>query len=96
VYKINWDDKTVLDHRKDIIEQLKKYSLTDKKWIIKSFWRGIIDASTMDDPTEINTKLPNKFINDQKGRILYLSLKLLLPNHIQKLEDNKHPSKKIH
>ena len=32
-------------------------------------WQGIIDASTMDDPTEIPTKLPNKFINDQKGQI---------------------------
>ena len=89
-------DKTVLEHRKDIINQLRKYSLTDKKWIIKSFWQGIIDASTMDDPTEIPTKLPNKFINDQKGQILYMSLKLMLPNHIQKLEDKKHPSKEIH
>ena len=89
-------DKTVLEHRKDIINQLKKYSLKDKKWIIKSFWQGVIDASTMDDPAEIPTKLPNKFINDQKGQILYMSLKLLLPNHIQKLEDKKHPSKEIH
>ena len=89
-------DKTVLEHRKDIIDQLRKYSLTDKKWIIKSFWQGIIDASTMDDPTEIPTKLPNKFINDQKGQILYMSLKLLLPNHIQKLKDKKHPSREIH
>ena len=89
-------DKTVLEHRKDIIDQLRKYSLTDKKWIIKSFWQGIIDASTMDDPTEIPTKLPNKLINDQKGQILYMSLKLLLPNHIQKLEDKKHPSREIH
>lgn len=89
-------DKTVLEHRKDIINQLRKYSLTDKKWIIKGFWQGIIDASTMDDPTVIPTKLPNKFINDQKGQILYMSLKLVLPNHIQKLEDKKYPSKKIH
>ena len=89
-------DKTVFEHRKDIINQLRKYSLTDKKWIIKSFWQGIIDASTMDDPTVIPTKLPNKFINDQKGQILYMSLKLLLPNHIQKLEDKKHPSREIH
>ena len=89
-------DKTVLEHRKDIINQLKKYSLTDKKWIIKSFWQGIIDASTMDDPTVIPTKLPNKFINDQKGQILYMSLKLVLPNHIQKLENKKYPSKEIH
>ena len=89
-------DKTVLEHRKDIINQLRKYSLTDKKWIIKSFWQGIIDASTMDDPTVIPIKLPNKFINDQKGQILYMSLKLVLPNHIQKLEDKKYPSKEIH
>tara|TARA_X000000950_G_scaffold19941_2_gene21529 strand:- start:2293 stop:2574 length:282 start_codon:yes stop_codon:yes gene_type:complete len=93
---MNWDDKKVIDHRNDIIDQLKKYSLSDKKWIIKSFWKGIIDSSALDDKTEITQKLPHKFINDQKGMILYLSLKLLLPNHIQKLEDTKFPSKEIH
>ena len=50
--------------------------------------------------TVINEKVAQenleKFINDQKGMILYLSLKLLLPNHIQKLEDTKFPSKEIH
>ena len=93
---MDWDDKKVIDHRNDIINQLKKYSLSDKKWIIKSFWKGIIDSSSLDDKTEINQKLPPKFINDQKGMILYLSLKLLLPNHIQKLEDTTFPSKEIH
>ena len=93
---MDWDDKKVIDHRNDIINQLKKYSLSDKKWIIKSFWKGIIDSSSLDDKTEITQKLPPKFVNDQKGMILYLSLKLLLPNHIQKLEDTKFPSKEIH
>lgn len=92
---MDWDDKKVIDHRNDIIDQLRKYSLTDKKWIIKNFWKGIVNATPL-DPTEIIEKLPNKNINDQKGRIMYLSLKLMLPNHIQQLEDKKHPSKEIH
>ena len=35
---MNWDDKTVLDHRKDIIEQLKKNTpLQIKSGLLKVF-----------------------------------------------------------
>ena len=92
---MDWDDKKVIDHRNDIINQLKKYSLSDKKWIIKSFWKGIIDSSSLDDKTEITQKLPPKFINDQKGMILYLSSKLYFLIIYKNLKRHKISSKKF-
>ena len=88
-------DKTVLEHRRDIIENLKYFSISEKKWLLKRFWKGVIDSTTLEDKSEIVQKLPPKFINDTKGQILYMSMKLMLDRHIDSLLKEKYPSVKI-
>ena len=88
-------DKTVLEHRRDIIENLKYFSISEKKWLLKRFWKGVIDNTTLEDKSEIVQKLPPKFINDTKGQILYMSMKLMLDRHIDSLLKEKYPSVKI-
>ena len=88
-------DKTVLQHRKDIIENLKYFSISEKKWLLKRFWKGVIDSTTLEDKSEIVQKLPPKFINDTKGQILYMSMKLMMDRHIDALLKEKYPSNKI-
>ena len=85
-------DKTVLEHRKDIIENLKQFSISEKKWLLKRFWKGVIDSTTLEDKSEIVQKLPPKFINDTKGQILYMSMKLMMDRHIDSLLKEKYPS----
>ena len=85
-------DKTVLEHRRDIIENLKYFSISEKKWLLKRFWKGIIDSATLKDKSEIVQKLPPKFINDTKGQILYMSMKLMMDRHIDSLLKEKYPS----
>ena len=43
--QMNNQDKTVLEHRKDIIENLKYFSISEKKWLIRRFWKGIEDKT---------------------------------------------------
>mgnify|MGYP004122169791 FL=1 len=88
-------DKTVLEHRRDIIENLKYFSISEKKWLLRRFWKGVIDSTTLEDKSEIVQKLPPKFINDTKGQILYMSMKLMLDRHIDSLLKEKYPSVKI-
>ena len=88
-------DKTVLEHRRDIIENLKYFSISEKKWLLKRFWKGVIDSTTLEDKSEIVQKLPPKFINDTKGQILYMSMKLMMDRHIDSLLKEKYPSVKI-
>ena len=88
-------DKTVLEHRRDIIENLKYFSISEKKWRLKRFWKGVIDSTTLEDKSEIVQKLPPKFINDTKGQILYMSMKLMMDRHIDSLLKEKYPSVKI-
>ena len=89
------NDKTVLEHRRDIIENLKYFSISEKKWLLKRFWKGVIDSTTLEDKSEIVQKLPPKFINDTKGQILYMSMKLIMDRHIDSLLKEKYPSVKI-
>ena len=89
------NDKTVLEHRRDIIENLKYFSISEKKWLLKRFWKGVIDSTTLEDKSEIVQKLPPKFINDTKGQILYMSMKLMMDRHIDSLLKEKYPSVKI-
>ena len=63
-------DKTVLERRKEIIGILKYFPLNEKKWIMKRFWDHIEKASSFEDETKINRKLPPKLINDQNGKKL--------------------------
>ena len=72
------NDKTVLERRKEIIGILKYFPLNEKKWILKRFWDHIEKASSFEDETKINRKLPPKLINDQKGQIMYMAFNLLL------------------
>ena len=89
-------DKTVLEHRKDIIENLKQFSISEKKWILKRFWQGITDNTDLEDKSEIVQKLPPKSINDTKGQILYMSMKLMMNNYIEEMYKEKYPSEEIH
>ena len=88
-------EKTVLDHRNEIIELLKYFPLSEKKWLIKRFWDGIETAVPSEDKSKISRKLPLKFINDQKGQILYMSMKFMMDRHIDALLKEKYPSNKI-
>ena len=45
---MNNQDKTVLEHRKDIIENLKYFSISEKKWLIRRFWKVDLEP-TVDD-----------------------------------------------
>jgi hypothetical protein len=92
---MSMSDKTVLEHRRDIIENLKYFSISEKKWLLRRFWKGVIDSTTLEDKSEIVQKLPPKFINDTKGQILYMSMKLMLDRHIDSLLKEKYPSVKI-
>ena len=89
---MNNQDKTVLEHRKDIIEILKYFSISEKKWLIRRFWKGVEDSSTLENKSEIIKKLPPKNINDMKGQILYMSMKLMMDHHIDALLKERYPS----
>ena len=89
---MNNQDKTVLEHQKDIIKNLKYFSISEKKWLIRRFWKGIEDSSTLENKSEIIKKLPLKNIDDMKGRILYMSMKLLMDRHIDALLKERYPS----
>ena len=89
---MNNQDKTVLEHRKDIIENLKYFSISEKKWLIRRFWKGVEDSSTLENKSEIIKKLPPKNVNDMKGQILYMSMKLMMDRHIDVLLKERYPS----
>ena len=95
LFSMTKNDKTVLEQRKEIIGILKYFPLNEKKWIMKRFWDHIEKASSFEDETKINRKLPPKLINDQKGQIMYMAFNLLLDNHIDALLKEKYPSVKI-